>query len=111
VKLLVVAIKMALFICFYMMIRWTLPRFRFDQLMGLAWKVLMPLALINIVSVLVVQQLEGSHWWLLLSSILILIGCGALTLRLPSAPPRAPVVLPGHPVGAPALRRDSAALR
>lgn len=34
---------------FYIWIRATLPRFRFDQLMGLAWKVLLPLAILNIV--------------------------------------------------------------
>ena len=41
-----------------MLIRWTIPRFRFDQLMGLAWKVLIPLALVNLVAVMVVQQFE-----------------------------------------------------
>ncbi|MDI3339896.1 MAG: NADH-quinone oxidoreductase subunit NuoH [Sphaerobacter sp.] len=42
------AAKAALFLFFYIWLRTTLPRFRYDQLMGLAWKVLLPLALINI---------------------------------------------------------------
>lgn len=37
--------KVAAFIAFYMVIRWTLPRFRFDQLMKLAWKNLVPLGI------------------------------------------------------------------
>src|ERR1700722_3309889 len=41
-------VKVALFIFFFMWVRWTIPRFRYDQLMRLGWKILIPLALINI---------------------------------------------------------------
>lgn len=40
--------KSAFFLFFYLWIRWTIPRFRYDQLMRLGWKMLFPLALINI---------------------------------------------------------------
>lgn len=48
--------KVALMILFIMWIRWTLPRFRYDQLMDLAWKSLIPLAIVNLVATMVIIQ-------------------------------------------------------
>lgn len=45
----VLFIKIFMFIFFFMWVRWTVPRFRYDQLMNLGWKVLIPLAIANIV--------------------------------------------------------------
>lgn len=41
--------KIVFFIFFYMWVRWTVPRFRYDQLMNLGWKILIPLSILNIV--------------------------------------------------------------
>ncbi len=40
--------KIIFFIFFFMWVRWTIPRFRYDQLMNLGWKILIPLAIFNI---------------------------------------------------------------
>ena len=45
-----------------MLIRWTIPRFRFDQLMELTWKVFLPLSLANIVAVMTVLQFGLHHY-------------------------------------------------
>jgi NADH-quinone oxidoreductase subunit H len=44
----VMGVKTAVFLFFYIWVRWTIPRFRFDQLMRLGWKVLLPLGLANL---------------------------------------------------------------
>ena len=41
-------LKMGFFLFLFIWVRWTFPRFRYDQLMKLGWKVLLPLSLINI---------------------------------------------------------------
>ncbi len=60
VKCGVILFKVTLMILFIMWVRWTLPRFRYDQLMDLAWKSLIPLALLNLVATAVIVQLIHS---------------------------------------------------
>lgn len=52
-------LKVGFFIFFFMWVRWTLPRFRYDQVMTLGWKKLLPLSIANlIVYALVIAYLE-----------------------------------------------------
>jgi len=63
VSVLVFLVKASLILYFYFWLRWTFPRFRYDQLMDIGWKWLIPSALINIVisafAIFLVQALNG----------------------------------------------------
>ena len=47
-QILTFVLKVGAMLFFYMWVRWTIPRFRYDQLMDLGWKVMLPIALLNI---------------------------------------------------------------
>jgi NADH-quinone oxidoreductase subunit H len=77
--------KTTLMVAFAMAIRWTIPRFRFDQLMRLAWEGMIPLSLL-VVLVTAVSIHLGLEQWMWLGS----IGCVAVVyLVLPFMPRQA----------------------
>ena len=51
--------KLGFILFFYIWVRWTIPRFRFDQLMRLGWHYLLPLGLVNLIITAVVLYLMG----------------------------------------------------
>ncbi len=55
-------LKIAFFIFVFMWVRWTIPRFRYDQLMRLGWKTLIPLALVNMLITAVLILLKQNNW-------------------------------------------------
>jgi NADH-quinone oxidoreductase subunit H len=62
VRVIVLSAKVLLMIFFFMWIRWSWPRFRYDQLMDLAWKAMIPLGVLNLIVCAVCQEfLPGDH--------------------------------------------------
>jgi len=54
--------KIVGFLLLFMWVRWTIPRFRYDQLMRLGWKILIPLALFNMLVTGALILLKQNHW-------------------------------------------------
>src|SRR5579862_5509604 len=82
VKVLVLLAKVGAVITFIMVIRWTIPRFRFDQLMALTWKVFIPLSLANLLGMMIVKQYDLSLWWMLPFSAALVVGQTGISLWL-----------------------------
>lgn len=88
-RVLVLSGKVLATIFFMMMVRWSWPRFRFDQLMTLAWKVMLPLGLVNLVVMAFV--VEYSDWFsgrgvwaeVALGWTVLVISCVGITLLSP----------------------------
>jgi len=57
-RIIVLYAKIVLVILFFMLVRWSWPRFRFDQLMNLAWKIMLPLGMVNFTAIAIFQELR-----------------------------------------------------
>lgn len=98
----VLSTKILAVILFFMLVRWSWPRFRFDQLMNLAWKVMLPLGLANLVIVAIVEEFrpqmvasfgESTGGWLalLLPWGVFLLGWIAAGILTPSGTDNRPI--------------------
>ena len=63
VSIIIFMIKVALFLFFFIWLRATLPRIRYDRLMRLGWQTLLPLAVLNIIVTAIVVAF-GLPWWI-----------------------------------------------
>jgi len=70
------AAKVFLFICGYMIIRWTLPRLRFDQLMRVGWKSLVPITMGLVALQATIVYYEWSQWVALVGNAAVVVVAG-----------------------------------
>jgi NADH-quinone oxidoreductase subunit H len=76
-RFIVLQLKVLLMIFFFMWVRWSWPRFRYDQLMSIGWKVMIPVGLANLVVSAVAQEFLPTHAYLSKTVLawLLVVGC------------------------------------
>lgn len=82
--------KIFFFIFFFMWVRWTVPRFRYDQLMNLGWKTLIPLAILNIIitGAGLLYNFKYASWLIAIVMIVLAVTSMARTPKHQIVPPR-----------------------
>ncbi len=94
----VFALKVVFLCWFQLIIRWTFPRFRYDQIMTLGWKILLPLGLLNLFLSAALVLLDSSLHWLAIVGLLEMAVVLGLTLTSKAKKPVAHA--PAHPLPA-----------
>ena len=81
-KVSVFVAKIFVMIVAMMMVRWTLPRFRFDQLMQLAWRVLIPATIVMLLISGWIVFVDISPWWHLVANAIVFLGLAQVGSKL-----------------------------
>jgi NADH-quinone oxidoreductase subunit H len=81
----VLIVKTILVACLFVWVRWTLPRFRYDQIMALGWKVMLNIAIVNLLLTAVAVEWLGMEWYFILSLLFILTAVSIVVYRLKPA--------------------------
>jgi NADH-quinone oxidoreductase subunit H len=91
-RILVLGGKVLLVVAFFMVVRWSWPRFRYDQLMALGWKIMLPLGLVNFVAIAAIDQWmmikghSGGWWPVVFAAAAWTVGLVALIIAFALAP-------------------------
>jgi NADH-quinone oxidoreductase subunit H len=88
--------KVVLLVCFMIVVRWTLPRMRYDQVMMMGWNVMIPCSLIVLVvtSIMVYLGMTGTIE-LLLANVVMLLGLLVVTPMMPRSRVNRPIAMYG----------------
>lgn len=87
----IVLAKAGFFLVMYQLVRWTIPRFRFDQLMDLAWKVMIPLSILHLLGAMLVREFGWSNWVLTVISVALFLGAGVAGVVFGKGPRNTPI--------------------
>jgi NADH-quinone oxidoreductase subunit H len=86
----IVLAKAGFFLVLYQLVRWTIPRFRFDQLMDLAWKVMIPLSILHLLAAMLVREFALENWWLTVVSVGLFVAAGVAGVVFGKGPRNTP---------------------
>ncbi|MDB5389736.1 MAG: hypothetical protein JWM11_5382, partial [Planctomycetaceae bacterium] len=90
IRIAVLQTKVLLLVFFFMWVRWSFPRFRYDQLMSIGWKIMIPLGLVNLLATAISQEFLAQDAYLMkaLVSWAVVAGCfawGILRVTVPTS--------------------------